>query len=291
MCSRPCRGSAQCAPPRSWTGSTSPPTAGSAGSASTRSRPWSRSLGPVQSRRVSRGRAAAPTLLEPSSRLHLPAGPEHFGHQGVPRPPQAAAGATQTAGRRGRAEAPADRCAAHRRLRPDRRRQGNRGRPAGQGASRVVRLGVGHHPAAATGRAATACTTVRLGRRVRRDDRAWRAAGVGGRARRAPLRHTARPRGRGARARASRPFSRSICRAPGRCSGTGPARPVRVPGPAELGGAGPPADRPRHRDPRTAERRLATARTELAAVSEFDHVVVNAEIGQAVGDLVDFLGL
>ncbi|GAA3630547.1 guanylate kinase [Microlunatus ginsengisoli] len=39
------------------------------------------------------------------------------------------------------------------------------------------------------------------------------------------------------------------------------------------------------------ERRLATARTELEAVSEFDHVVVNAEIGQAVGDLVALLGL
>jgi guanylate kinase len=39
------------------------------------------------------------------------------------------------------------------------------------------------------------------------------------------------------------------------------------------------------------ERRLATARTELAAVSEFDHVVVNGEIGQAVGDLVALLGL
>jgi guanylate kinase len=43
--------------------------------------------------------------------------------------------------------------------------------------------------------------------------------------------------------------------------------------------------------PEQQERRLATARTELAAVSEFDHVVVNAEIGQAVGDLVALLGL
>jgi guanylate kinase len=34
------------------------------------------------------------------------------------------------------------------------------------------------------------------------------------------------------------------------------------------------------------ERRLETARAEMAAQAEFDHVVVNAEIGQAVKDLV-----
>ena len=34
------------------------------------------------------------------------------------------------------------------------------------------------------------------------------------------------------------------------------------------------------------EARLATARAELAAQSEFDHVVVNGEVGQAVRDLV-----
>ncbi len=34
------------------------------------------------------------------------------------------------------------------------------------------------------------------------------------------------------------------------------------------------------------ETRLATARAELAAQSEFDHVVVNGEVGQAVRDLV-----
>ncbi len=38
-------------------------------------------------------------------------------------------------------------------------------------------------------------------------------------------------------------------------------------------------------------RRLATARTELAAQSEFDHVVVNGEVGQAVGDLVALVRL
>jgi guanylate kinase len=34
------------------------------------------------------------------------------------------------------------------------------------------------------------------------------------------------------------------------------------------------------------ERRLETARRELAAATEFDHVIVNGEVGQAVADLV-----
>lgn len=38
-------------------------------------------------------------------------------------------------------------------------------------------------------------------------------------------------------------------------------------------------------------RRLETARAEMVAAGEFDHVVVNGEIGQAVGDLVGLLGL
>lgn len=38
------------------------------------------------------------------------------------------------------------------------------------------------------------------------------------------------------------------------------------------------------------ERRLQTAEGELAAVDEFDHVVVNGEIAQAVADLVGLLG-
>ena len=33
-------------------------------------------------------------------------------------------------------------------------------------------------------------------------------------------------------------------------------------------------------------RRLDTARAELAAQTEFDHVVVNSDVGQAVGELV-----
>nr|WP_239579025.1 guanylate kinase [Microlunatus panaciterrae] len=38
-------------------------------------------------------------------------------------------------------------------------------------------------------------------------------------------------------------------------------------------------------------RRLETAREEMAAASEFDHVIVNGEVGQAVEDLVGLLGL
>ncbi|MGD7787794.1 guanylate kinase [Propionibacteriaceae bacterium Y1700] len=43
--------------------------------------------------------------------------------------------------------------------------------------------------------------------------------------------------------------------------------------------------------PEERERRLATAREELAAKPSFDHVIVNGEVGQAVDDLVGLLGL
>ena len=39
------------------------------------------------------------------------------------------------------------------------------------------------------------------------------------------------------------------------------------------------------------ERRLATARDELAAMNEFEHVIVNDDIDRAVGELVDLLDL
>ncbi|MFT3832214.1 MAG: guanylate kinase [Micropruina sp.] len=39
------------------------------------------------------------------------------------------------------------------------------------------------------------------------------------------------------------------------------------------------------------ERRLHTARGELAAADEFDHIVVNDDVGRAVDELVDLLGL
>lgn len=43
--------------------------------------------------------------------------------------------------------------------------------------------------------------------------------------------------------------------------------------------------------PEQQQRRLVTAREELARAGEFDHVVVNREIDQAVADLVGLLGL
>ena len=43
--------------------------------------------------------------------------------------------------------------------------------------------------------------------------------------------------------------------------------------------------------PQQREQRLATARAELAASAEFDHVVVNREVGQAVEDLVALVRL
>jgi guanylate kinase len=43
--------------------------------------------------------------------------------------------------------------------------------------------------------------------------------------------------------------------------------------------------------PEQVERRMETAAIELAARSEFDHIVVNDDLGQAVGELVELLGL
>lgn len=39
------------------------------------------------------------------------------------------------------------------------------------------------------------------------------------------------------------------------------------------------------------QRRLATAEAEMAAAAEFDHVVVNDDLGEAVQELVELLGL
>ncbi|MCZ4536163.1 guanylate kinase [Gordonia terrae] len=41
--------------------------------------------------------------------------------------------------------------------------------------------------------------------------------------------------------------------------------------------------------PEAIERRLATARTEMAAQDEFDHVIVNSEVDRAVDELVSLL--
>ncbi len=39
------------------------------------------------------------------------------------------------------------------------------------------------------------------------------------------------------------------------------------------------------------ERRLSTAKDELAAADEFDHIIVNDDVGRAVNELVDLLSL
>lgn len=43
--------------------------------------------------------------------------------------------------------------------------------------------------------------------------------------------------------------------------------------------------------PEQMARRLRTAETELAVASEFDHIVVNDDLGRAVAELVELLGL
>ena len=43
--------------------------------------------------------------------------------------------------------------------------------------------------------------------------------------------------------------------------------------------------------PEERERRLATARVELEAASEFDHVVINDDVERAVGELARLIGL
>lgn len=60
---------------------------------------------------------------------------------------------------------------------------------------------------------------------------------------------------------------------------------VRVHRAAKLRRARAPPDRPRHRNRRTAGRRLETAKVELAAESEFDVTIVNETVDQAAADL------
>lgn len=43
--------------------------------------------------------------------------------------------------------------------------------------------------------------------------------------------------------------------------------------------------------PEERDRRLATARVELAAVEEFDHVVINEDVGQAAREVVELMGV
>ena len=43
--------------------------------------------------------------------------------------------------------------------------------------------------------------------------------------------------------------------------------------------------------PEERERRLATARVEMEAASEFDHVVINDDVDRAVNELAGLIGL
>ncbi|CAA9291026.1 MAG: Guanylate kinase, partial [uncultured Friedmanniella sp.] len=134
----------------------------------------------------------------------------------------------------------------HGALRPDRGRQGHRRDTAGRGPPGDLRVRVGDHPAAAARRGGRGALPLRHGGGVRRPGGGRRAAGVGRRARRAPLRHAPGSR---RRRRAGPPAGPAGDRPAGRPPGAGGlARgPVRLPGPAHVGGAGPPAGRPRHR--------------------------------------------
>ena len=94
------------------------------------------------------------------------------------------------------------------------------------------------------------------------------------------------------------PVRRRAGRRPGRDAGdrpagspAGPERmpggPVGVPGPAVLGGTGAAAVRPRHRVGDSTGPPAAVGRSRAAAQAEFDEVIVNVDVGQAVADLVD----
>jgi guanylate kinase len=83
---------------------------------------------------------------------------------------------------------------------------------------------------------------------------------------------------------------KSIYRGRGRSKRACP-RPDSSSGATFLGRAGPSACRARHRIAAQRERRLETARAEMAAQAEFDDVVVNSEIDQAVEDLVALVRL
>ena len=202
------------------------------------------------------------------------------------RPRGAAESATVEPPSRDRPAAP------HGRLRSDGGRQGHRGRPAAPPSIPRCSSRSRRPPGRRGPVRSTACTTCSSPRPSSTADRRGRAAGVGGRARPAPLRHPAGPGAGRARRGPATPCWRSTCRAPGRSGADWPERPVGVPGPAVLGGAGPPTGRPGHRVARPA----GPAAGHRAGPSwpprrEFDHVVVNGEVGQAVADLVALLGL
>ena len=74
------------------------------------------------------------------------------------------------------------------------------------------------------------------------------------------------------------------CGAP--CHARGDAR---LPAAADVGRTRAPAGRPGHREPLGTAASARTAKVELAAVDEFDHQVVNHEVGEAAQKVVDLM--
>ncbi len=132
--------------------------------------------------------------------------------------------------------------------RTDRGRQGHRRRRVRPRAPpRGLDLGLGDHPPPPARRGARAALLVRLRRGVRPAGRRRRAAGVGRGAQGGPLRHPPRA-GRGGAG--DRPPGAAGDRPAGRPAGarSDAGGAVRLPQAAVVGGAGPPARRPGHRD-------------------------------------------
>ena len=169
------------------------------------------------------------------------------------------------------------------------RRQGH-GRRAHQGASsRDPPVGLGDDAAAAARRGRRRALLLRRRRRVRSAGRGRRAARARHRAQQVPLRHSAAPDRRGARAPGAPCCSRSTCRARARCAT--PSRPRRSCSCCRRAGtnssSGSSAEAPK--EPRSGPGRLRTAKVELASQNEFDFRVVNEDVASAARDVVELV--
>ena len=240
------------------------------------------------------GKMRVSALLESHARRRPGARPpDHGGGRHLREPPRAwprpepdrrPARPASTAGRDGTARPP------RRPRRTDRRRQGHRRRlrprhTTPRSGSRSRRPPARRARARSTGIHYHFVADAEF----ERMDAGRRAARVGRRARRGQVRHAPRARRGGAARPAGWRCSRSTCRAPARC-----ARPCRRPSssssPRPAGRswcAGWSAGAPRTR--RSARRRLATARVELAAAEEFDVTIVNDDVRRAAEELVSLM--
>ena len=173
--------------------------------------------------------------------------------------------------------------------RAHRRGQGHRRRLRPHPLPRRLALGLDDHPQAASRRGRRRALPLRRRRRVRAPARGRRAPRVGRRARPGQVRHPARAGRRRAGRRGARRCWRSTCRAPARCASGCPRRcscsSRRRAGTSWSAGWSAGAPRPR----RSARRRLATAREELAAQREFDVTIVNDDVRRASEELVSLM--